>query len=83
MGILGRTWDRLKPGSKEAEPQKVVLDPNHPPEVQVYQPRPGAPERLCHCHGRPLIAGQQVVIAWRGDVKGAAYIFCEESGIHL
>jgi hypothetical protein len=46
------------------KPAPVPVDPANPPTpgIFAYDPEdPDDPEVLCHCHGRPIAAGQSVV----------------------
>ena len=66
----------------EDEESQVPLqvDPSNPPKLVSYSPKPGSPQRLCDCHGREVVPGDNVILWPNPAAEGAVWIICESGG---
>lgn len=47
------------------------------PRFVTYYPRPGSAPRTCHCHGRLLLSGEDVLWWPVPEPPGAVYLICK------
>lgn len=61
--------------------EPLPYDPANPPKEVIYRPRPNTPypPPNCHCHGRPLKDGQQVLL-WPVPDSDEKKIVCKREG---
>lgn len=46
---------------------QVTIHPSKPPRLVTYNPQPGRPPMTCHCHGRELVPGEEVLLLTQQD----------------
>ena len=78
--------DSIRPLRPEPQPepeggQPLPVVEGKMPRIVTYQPRPGSPPRTCHCHGRPLLSGEDVIWWPVPEPKGAVYLICKSEGL--
>ena len=54
----------------------MEIDPDSPPKIKVYSPKPGRPALYCTCHQKPLRSGEKIL--WWPVTDGAVVIYCTE-----